>query len=453
MKKLTRLLGVLAVAAVAIPLAACSSSGSTAAAKNADGDSGTISWWTWDNNETYKACLPGFEKKYPDIKVNISEYSTSDYFTKLAADFVAGNAPDTFQNSVQYLDAFASQGQLEPLDSYIKKSGFDMGVFDGVGTKTFTYSDGKQYALPIDWSGSAFFYNEDMIKQAGLTDQQMQTMNWNPTNGGTFDKIVAHLTVDKNGVRGDQPGFDKNNVAVYGIGNIIADDFIGQTSWYQFAASSNWTLGTPASWPTQFNYNDPTFIKVQDYLKSLVTRGFAPAMGQFTIADTDQLGSGKVAMTSSGSWSASTFAKLPGVKIGTAPDVIGTSGTRAVMSGSNGNMIWAGSKHKQAAWDWVSYLGTAACQTTAAESNGSFFPSIPSAMTKFVSYEQSQGLDLSVFSGYEKNNELQPLLPYKNGIALGSDIQPLFDAFYANKKGNEVWKTAQDTSKKDLAAK
>ena len=41
---------------------------------------------------------------------------------------------------------------------------------------------------------------------------------WNPTDGGTFEKIVAQLTVDTNGKRGDQPGFDKNHVKTYGLG-------------------------------------------------------------------------------------------------------------------------------------------------------------------------------------------------------------------------------------------
>ena len=43
-------------------------------------------------------------------------------------------------------------------------------------------------------------------------------MTWNPTDGGTYEKTIAHLTVDKNGKRGDEPGFDKTKVEVYGLG-------------------------------------------------------------------------------------------------------------------------------------------------------------------------------------------------------------------------------------------
>jgi multiple sugar transport system substrate-binding protein len=55
-------------------------------------------------------------------------------------------------------------------------------------------------------------------QKAGITKQQLDTATWNPTDGGSFEKLAAHLTVDKNGKRGDEPGFDPANVAVYGHG-------------------------------------------------------------------------------------------------------------------------------------------------------------------------------------------------------------------------------------------
>ena len=39
-----------------------------------------------------------------------------------------------------------------------------------------------------------------------------------PTDGGTFEKFIAHMTIDSNGVRGDEPGFDKANIKTYGFG-------------------------------------------------------------------------------------------------------------------------------------------------------------------------------------------------------------------------------------------
>ena len=78
--------------------------------------------------------------------------------------------------------------------------------------------DGKQYGFPKDWDTVAVIVNEDMLAEAGLTKQQLDRATWNPTDGGSFQQIVAKLTVDNTGKRGDEPGFDPNNVKTYGLG-------------------------------------------------------------------------------------------------------------------------------------------------------------------------------------------------------------------------------------------
>lgn len=450
--KTKHLLGIVAAAALTLPLVACAG-GASADAPAEGAHSGTVNWWTWDEKqaESYKTCLPAFQEKYPDITVNITQYAVTDYFTKLTAGFVAGNAPDAFQNSVEFLDSYAKQGQLEPLDDYIAESDYDLGVFN-VGVPAFTYTDDKQYALPLDWAGSAFYYNKEKLEEAGLSEKDVQGMTWNPEDGGTFDDVVERLTVDENGKHGDEAGFDKDNVAVYGIGALGTEDYLGQTTWYQFAKSTGWEMREPADWPTAFAYDDPAFVDTMAYLRGLSDRGLAPKFGQFTVGDTEQLGSGSVAMISGGSWSATTFAKLPGLSVGIAPNVLGPDGeTRAVMSNSNGNMLWSGSKVKQAAWDWISFMGTAECQESAALTSGSFFPSIPSAMDALAADQLEKGVDLGVFVDYAKNGDLEPSLAYSNGAELKSELQPLFEAYNSHEREDDVWQEAADKSKEILS--
>ena len=86
--------------------------------------------------------------------MKISQYDVSDYFTKLTADMVAGDAPDAFQDSVQYFPGFAAQGQLLDLDPYISSSHYDLSQFS-VGVNAWKYTDGKQYGLPLDWAATA----------------------------------------------------------------------------------------------------------------------------------------------------------------------------------------------------------------------------------------------------------------------------------------------------------
>ncbi|HWG24418.1 sugar ABC transporter substrate-binding protein [Actinospica sp.] len=445
----TRILATLATAAATVLLAGACSGGSS-------GSSGptTIHWWTWDPNQAsaYQLCATAFEKANPGITVDISQYDVSDMFTKITADMVAGDAPDAFQDSVQYYPSYAKQGQLLPLDSYISASKYDLSQFS-VGVSAWKFTDGKQYGLPLDWAATAIYYNSGLLQKAGYTTQDVDSLTWNPTDGGTFQKMIEHLTVDKNGVRGDQPGFNKNAVAVYGMTGLNADDFIGQMTWADLTPTTGWTLGNKADWPTQLNYNDPRFVQTMDWIKSLATDGYIPPFGEYTqangqssVSDTTLLGSGKVALAMDGSWSASTYAKLSGVTTGIAPTPIGPDGKRAVMSNSNGNNIWAGTKSPEDTWKWVSYMGSAQCQTMASEKNGSFFPSIPSSMTAMSSTLAKQGLNLSVFTQYEQQNSLYTATAYLNGSQLGSELQPMFDQFFDGSAGNSIFASLQSKS-------
>ena len=82
-----------------------------------------------------------------------------------------------------------------------------------------------------------------MINDAGVTEADLQNLTWNPDDGGTYEKSIAHLTVDKNGKRGDEPGFDKTNVKVYGLGlDGGSGGGNGQTQWSMFTGTAGWQL-------------------------------------------------------------------------------------------------------------------------------------------------------------------------------------------------------------------
>lgn len=418
----------------------------------------TLNWWTWDDKQAagYQECATAFEAANPGVTVKISQYDSADYFTKLLAGFVAGTAPDAFMNSVQYLQQYASLKQLMPLDELMKKTHFDIGRFS-VGVDAWKYTDGKQYGLPMDWASAALYFNEDMLKKAGYTPADVRALNWNPDDGGTFQQMVAHLTVDKKGVRGDQPGFDKKHVKTYGIGTMATKDFTGQTTWSPFVSSLGWRLGDKPSWPGTFDYADPRFVKTMNYFRQLTDRGFAPKDGEFasagnTPSGTDMIGSGKVAIYPGGSWEATQFAQLPKLKVGISPNVAGPGGKRGTSSNSNGNVIWTGTKHPALTWKWVSYMGSEACQSKASAS-GSFFPSIPAAMDASARSMATKGVDLSVFIKAEKDGELLAYPPYANGTAIGSVLEPMFQNFFAHDANDEIFKDMTQQTKKLLAVK
>jgi multiple sugar transport system substrate-binding protein len=287
-----------------------------------------------------------------------------------------------------------------------------------------------------------------MVKAAGLTDQDMQNMTWNPTDGGTFAKIVAQLTLDKNGVRGDQPGFDPKNIKTYGVGSLGSGDFNGQASWNMFASSLGWNMGNKSAWPTKLNYDDPNFISTVKYAKSVSDDGFAPQFGQFTTSTDQQIGSGSVAMVEDGSWVAPTFNKIQGVKIGIAPPVQGPAG-RSVISNSNANNIWVGTKNLPGTWAWVTYMGSEACQSVAG-ADGTFLPSISAAMQSAAAAQAKTGLNLSVFTELLAKHEVYPAPPTVNGQEIVDTLQPEFQAYFSGSADISVFDKATSQSEQIL---
>ena len=65
--------------------------------------------------------------------------------------------------------------------------------------------------------------------------------------------MIAHLTVDESGKRGDEPRFDKSKVKVYGLGlNGGSGGGDGQTQWSMYTGSNNWNYtDKPVGHPLQ----------------------------------------------------------------------------------------------------------------------------------------------------------------------------------------------------------
>lgn len=61
-----------------------------------------------------------------------------------------------------------------------------------------------------------------MLEDAGIDPATLADLEWNPDDGGSFEETMAALSVDANGVHGNEDGFDASNVATYGFGLVGA---------------------------------------------------------------------------------------------------------------------------------------------------------------------------------------------------------------------------------------
>ena len=68
--------------------------------------------------------------------------------------------------------------------------------------------------------------------------------------------------MDANGVRGDEPGFNRDDVAVYGLASEGGGgENLGQTQWGAYTGSIGWEPLDKNPWGTHFNLDDPNFQK------------------------------------------------------------------------------------------------------------------------------------------------------------------------------------------------
>lgn len=194
------------VAASALVLAGCASSGSSSASPADKPVTLRIVWWGNDVRAaaTSKA-IDAFEKKHPNITVQTSTLPFDGYFDKLSTQIAANDAPDVQQlqgvNMVQY----ATQGALLDLDKVDTKN------LDPSTTKSGDV-DGKQVGVPTGLSTLVVVANPALFKAAGVAMPDDKTWTWDD-----YASIAAKISAgSSNGVIGAKSsGWDITEMAAW----------------------------------------------------------------------------------------------------------------------------------------------------------------------------------------------------------------------------------------------
>ncbi|QLQ16869.1 MAG: sugar ABC transporter substrate-binding protein [Micropruina sp.] len=435
MRTSSKLAAAASAVALSMTLVACGGGGATSpsAAGSAAGEaaSGTVTYWLWDANQlpAYKACADAFTAANPNIKVEITQAGWDDYWTKVTNGFVAGTAPDVFTDHLSRYPEFIQNQQLEPLDD-LKLDTYQKGLAD-----LWVGQDGKRYGLPKDFDTVAIFYNKKVLADAGVKEADLASMTWNYDDGGSYEKMIAHLTVDANGKRGDEAGFDKTKVKVYGLGlDGGSGGAYGQTQWSMYTGSTGWQFTDKNPWGTKYNYNDEKFQKTQAWMAKLIDKGYMPSVAAVTgQSSLDIFGAGKYAMVTQGSWMIGSFYGLKGIEVGVAPTPVGPTGKRSSMYNGLADSIWVGSKNKPAAKKWVEFLGSAACQDIVGE-KGVVFPAVPSGTDKAAAAFKAKGVDTDAFLVHIKDGTtfLFPITDKASQVV--NIMSPAMDSVYNGKE-------------------
>lgn len=133
--------------------------------------------------------LDGFNAAHPDIVAKYVEISWDGWMEKHTAAFASGNPPDvTYQPDV-FAIQFARRGQLLATDGFVDVAQVKAQFYENIW---FSQSwEGKVYGVPLIVGGSAFFWNKDHFKEAGL-DPEKPPDTWDEQI-----QFAKKLTTDK----------------------------------------------------------------------------------------------------------------------------------------------------------------------------------------------------------------------------------------------------------------
>jgi multiple sugar transport system substrate-binding protein len=413
-----------------LPLAAYSSSNDVAAAPET-----TLRYSLWEAAQlpAYEACAAAFTEQHPEIAIEIEQLGWDDYWNAIVTGLVSGEAPDVFTNHLSRYPEFAANDQLIPINDFVERDGVDVDqYFEGLAD-LWVDPEGNRYGLPKDWDTIALFYNKDYVADAGLSEEDLGTLEWNPDDGGSFEAAVAHLTVDANGVRGDEEGFDPDNVEVYGLGmQGSGGNGHGQQHWSTYVLSNGFQYTDTPTWGTHYNYDAPEFIETIDWYRGLIEKGYMNTLEEALsgVGGVEAFGSGRFAMLTDGSWTTRAYYGLEGVDVGLAPVPIGPTGQRASMFNGLADSIYAGTEHPDEAWEWVKFLASTDCQDLVG-AEAVVFPAIPSAAEIAEEQYAENGIDASAFTVHvdEGTTSLFPITDHASEVY--AILEPTMDAIFS----------------------
>ncbi len=152
-----------------------------------------------------------FVKDNPGIRIKMQKMPwPTPYFDKLAAALVAGGGPDVLILWQNIIPEFAIPGHLMPVADLMFQNGMlDKNDFSSVFLESVKVN-GKYYSIPVDQVLAGTYVNVKLLDKAGIPRDAP------PRNQREFLDYARRLTWDKNGKNPGDPGFDKDNIDVYG---------------------------------------------------------------------------------------------------------------------------------------------------------------------------------------------------------------------------------------------
>lgn len=388
------------------------------------GEKSSIRYFTWTEEQVdgINATIEAFNKENPNITVDLQIAPWDQYWTKMQTEIAGGTCADVFMNQTFYFKTLQTSKAAEPLTPLMERDSFSV---EGHNQKVVDlYSeDGVLYAMPQDWDCECIVYNKDLFDKYGVPYPD-DTLEWNPTDGGSFLKLAQQMTVDSNGKNALDPAFDASKTSSYG--------FIVQNSnnacYWNFMAMNGGDVD---------KYDDPKTVESLQFLQDLMYKyNVAPQIASVQSMGADSMfATGNIAMYTVGNWILSTLEKTCDFDWQVAVLPKGPENRSTLVNGI-GQSVYSGGKNKEAAWQFVKWLGDEKSQEILG-STGTVFPSRNAYWDDYIGFWSEKGVDISPFQEMFDTSVtyIAPLVPHWNEKS--ASITKNFDLVFMNKMSAE----------------
>jgi multiple sugar transport system substrate-binding protein len=265
-----------------------SSSGSSGGGSSSSADVVRIDYWggwTGADLNIMKSLVDRFNAEQNEVHVEFDSQQWTPLFTKFLTEMRGGNPPDILAMHPFELGQFVEMDVLDPsLAAELNLNEGDYSQFAWNGT----FYKGVQYGVPLDEHTHGLFYNKAKFAEAGITNV--------PQTGEELIAAARKLTVDANGKRADEPGFDPDNIVQYGLSFNMNHHIFYQT--LGLLAQQNEFPFTADM--TTVNIDREKFVNAITFLQDLVFKYNVVPKGEKSAVDS--FVGGNVAMFIDGPW-------------------------------------------------------------------------------------------------------------------------------------------------------
>ncbi|ADG98387.1 extracellular solute-binding protein family 1 [Segniliparus rotundus DSM 44985] len=334
----------------------------------------TVRLWDKAVAAAYRTSLDEFERRHPQIHVDVRVVAYANYAIKLRTDVAGDGADDLFWVDGTYFGDYAQAGKLRSVDDAL-----------GPGAKTAwapavveQFSrDGTLWAVPQLWDpGVVLYYNKTLLAKAGVSAQDLAAARWDPDPArDSFLPLVQKLAERSS----------------WGFGAF--EDL--QSTILPFIGSAGGQLQDGE----RFVLENPKTQTALQYVVDLINRWHvAPSAGDTNINPgftLEQFLHGKLAIFESGPYNLATIHQNADFPWGLTAAPAGPAGRATVANGVS-VALNARSPHPEAAREVLAWLGSAEANAALGES-GAAVPAVTLATGSWTKHWQDLGVDTEPF--------------------------------------------------------